>query len=262
MRTAQKERARESEKRIEGGNDMRYAFKSVKGLRSENQDSCYIPPKEAVPAAIVADGMGGHNAGLTASKLAVEAAVEFLNKNELADKQRQLREAVEYANKRIYSASLTEPEFSNMGTTFVAVIASSDELTAVNVGDSRIYVIDSSGIRRISNDHSLVHELVLAGVLTEAAAKVHPYRNIITSALGTHGVVEGDIFVCKWKDGDYALLCSDGLHGCMSDDEIERIVKETPNMDEACEKLVSAALSNGSTDNVTVVLVKNEEVCG
>ena len=238
---------------------MRYAALSVTGKRQANEDSIFIPfDKNQVQTAIVADGMGGHKAGSLASSMAVEAIVNYLNNGESCDEQ-ALKTAVCKAGFAVYDHAKRNVECRGMGTTAVAVLLTSGDYVAANIGDSRLYHLADGQIKQITRDHSYVEELVRMGHITREQAAVHPNRNIITKALGTTPDEVPDMFRHKWKRGDMLLLCSDGFHGSVSPEETTRILKEETNLNEACEALVKNALYGGSTDNISVVLVLNEE---
>lgn len=238
---------------------MKYAALSVTGKRQVNEDSIYIPSdKSSVQIAIVADGMGGHKAGSLASSMAVESIVTYLNSVQSCDKQ-TLKSAVCKANLAVYEHAKNNIECRGMGTTAVAVLLAQRDYIAANIGDSRLYHLSNGRIEQITRDHSYVEELVRLGHITREQAAVHPNRNIITKALGTNSEEVPDIFCHKWKKGDMLLLCSDGFHGSVSPEETARILIEETDMDEACEELVKNALYGGSTDNISVVLVLNEE---
>lgn len=236
---------------------MKYASISEKGVRPRNEDSCYIPAADETPLVIVADGMGGHAAGDTASAMAVAVI-----RDAFADAGNCCRDgiagAVEEANTAIFLRSRREPALAGMGTTLVFALLSPPGVLAANVGDSRIYLFSRGTLRQISEDHSLVAALVAMGEITREEAMVHPRRNIITRALGTKDEERADVFDFPWNKGDTLLLCTDGLHGTLSDGEIAAVLSGENDIERAARKLVSAALDAGSADNVTVVLVRNE----
>lgn len=236
---------------------MKYCALTETGKRQHNEDAVFVPSNGEVALAMVADGMGGHNAGDVASAMAVEAVV-FQVKNGGKDPGELLKQALNAANSAIYAAAQENRAMQGMGTTAVAVLPFADNFAAANVGDSRVYLYREGELTQISRDHSYVQELVDAGYITKAQAAVHPRRNIITRALGTAPSETADIFRHTWKQGDMLLLCSDGLTSGLADMEIVRILGEEKQLDAACERLVKEALDGGSTDNISVVLILNE----
>lgn len=235
-----------------------YAKTDVGRKRSMNQDYFYC--SEDVVGSfqnlfIVADGMGGHKAGDYASRLCVEQMVASVAQTQHATPVTIFEEAVNRANVAIYQESVEHIEFEGMGTTMVACTCQGDMLYVANIGDSRLYLIRDR-IEQITDDHSLVEELVKNGNLTESEAKVHPQKNIITRALGTEEVVSADYFEVSVKKGDLILLCSDGLSNMLDDDDMEYILKHSDTLEQAGETLISQANQNGGEDNITAVLVK------
>ena len=238
---------------------MIYAYRSCRGLRPQNEDSIYVPNEGCCPVVIVADGMGGHSSGDIASSIAVKRIVRFIDSSDGSTGSIVLlRRAINDANREIFDLSMTEDEYSGMGTTVVAVLLAPSKYTFAHIGDSRLYHFDGQRLRRVTLDHSYVQELVSAGVITEEQAKGHPQRNLVTRAVGTSRFEKADTGVKGWAEGDILMLCSDGLCGAVDDRDAERIIKRTDDLLECCDKLVELALKNGSTDNITVVLVKNE----
>ncbi|MBR0135331.1 MAG: Stp1/IreP family PP2C-type Ser/Thr phosphatase [Clostridia bacterium] len=240
---------------------MIYAYRSDTGLRKHNEDSFYIPGNGECPVVIVADGMGGHQAGEVASGRAIECIVDYIkNTKGGMTSIALLRQAVNDANHDIFDKAMTDDRCTGMGTTVVMALLDTNKYTVANIGDSRLYHFDGHRLRRVTRDHSYVQELVSSGVITEEQAKDHPQRNLITRALGTSRFEKADVGVKSWAKGDILMLCSDGLCGSVDDREAERIIANTEDLLECCDKLTELALANGSTDNITVVLVKNTEV--
>lgn len=236
---------------------MIYAYRTDQGLRQCNEDCCYTPDGAACPLVVVADGMGGHKAGNIASLLAVESIVEYADKNNLPKKQQLLQKAISVANHRIFDIASKDEDCMGMGTTVVIAYAEPSRFTYAHVGDSRLYYFNGSKLRRMTSDHSFVEELVSAGLITPEQAWVHPQRNILTRAVGTAQFVKAATGVCAWGEGDIIMLCSDGLHGSVKDEDMERILSSTNDLLDACDMLTEMALNNGSKDNITVVLAKN-----
>jgi len=205
---------------------------------------------------IVADGMGGHNAGEVASALAV-TTVRSGAKGGLTNGE-QLRELVQQANSAIYTASLDDSTQSGMGTTLTAVAVVPGDVLRVavaNVGDSRTYLWRQGHLRAITVDHSYVQELVNEGIITPEEARTHPRRNIVTRALGIDRSVSVDVFTQELMNGDRLVLCSDGLIDEVADAEIARVLGQHSDAQEAAEALVMVANTNGGRDNTTVVVV-------
>lgn len=240
---------------------MIYAGLSEQGKRSKNEDSIYLPARGSVSLVAIADGMGGHNAGFTASRLAVETASECVKRGGGLRPGALLRKAAEEANSAIYEQARSDRACRGMGTTLVMGLLFRSRYTALNVGDSRLYHLRPDGLVQITKDHSYVAEMVAAGVISAEEARTHPQRNIITSALGARSIDKMDIFEKKWDEGDILMLCSDGLYGALEEREMERILREEgEDLQAACASLVQNALYGGSSDNISVVLVQNREV--
>lgn len=238
---------------------MKYASKSIVGLREENEDSFYTPFTEAgMPFVAVSDGMGGHAAGDVASNLVVTGLVEELSGIYRTDTIARLTRAIQNVNLDVYRTAASSVSMRGMGATLVCALLESDSYIAANIGDSRLYQLDPSGLSRVTTDHSYVQMLVDAGSISEQEAYYHPQRNLITRAIGIGIAVDIDVFECEWRAGDMLLLCSDGLCGVLHDDDIAEIMRGAGTLDDKCEALVVAALAGGSSDNITVVLVQNE----
>ena len=229
-------------------------------VRRENQDSCAyeIIEEEGMAWGVVCDGMGGAKAGDIASKMAVETFCGHLE--QLKDLEGPppaadlLLAAAEDANRVVYLKAETDADCVGMGTTLVGMILQGDTLWVVNVGDSRAYHITQEGIRRITRDHSVVEDLVAKGDLTPEQARRHPQKNLITRALGTSRKVKADLFQETAAEGDWLLLCSDGLINEVTDQEIYQEIQAGGTPQEVCQRLVTRTLDSGAPDNVTVVL--------
>lgn len=230
-------------------------------VRKQNQDAYRMERLDRNNLlCVVCDGMGGAKSGNIASTLAVEVFVEEIRRcwvpgmdQEKTDQM--LRSAVKLANFTVYDQSAQFEEFDGMGTTLVAVLLQGRKATLVNVGDSRGYVIDRSGIRQITKDHSLVQLMVDRGELMPEAAKSYPGKNFITRAIGTEPMVMCDIFHRELSKGDFLLLCSDGLSNLMDDQEILFEVVHGVNKQHCCKRLLNIAKNRGAPDNVTSVLI-------
>jgi protein phosphatase len=205
---------------------------------------------------VVADGMGGHNAGEVASELAVTTLRSALRDSVTSTEQ--LRELVQQANTTIYTASLDDSTQRGMGTTLTALVmipGITDRVLVANVGDSRTYVLRDGVLSRITTDHSYVQELVNEGVITADDARKHPQKNIVTRALGIDRYVAVDVFSHDMRTGDRFLLCSDGLVDEVTDIEITSVLSNNANAADAANALVVAANDAGGRDNTTVVVV-------
>jgi len=240
---------------------MIYQGASLKGIRENNEDCIYLPRRGEISLVLLADGMGGHNAGEIASRLAVQTAAKAIRKGSFQSPEERILRGVEEANRAVYTHAQQTEDCQGMGTTLVLALLFHSHFLCANVGDSRLYHYRKNGeLRRISRDHSYVAELVEAGIITEEQARLHPKRNIITRALGTAEKEKADLFDVDWEEGDMVLLCSDGLYEVLPDGELEGILKiHSGDLSVACRALTDKALENGSRDNISVVLVKNSE---
>jgi PPM family protein phosphatase len=218
--------------------------------RSANEDSLVLQP----PFFAVADGMGGARAGEVASAIAAEAFEGARDAGEAAEAQlaRILREA----NRRIYDLAVTDESRRGMGTTLTAAKVHDGEVSLGHVGDSRAYRLRDGELEQITRDHSLVAELERSGQITPEAAEHHPQRSIITRALGPEPDVQVDTYTLSGRDDDLFLICSDGLTGMISDEELGSILRSAETLDEAADSLVRAANQSGGKDNITVVLFR------
>ena len=238
-----------------------FGLSDVGCLRELNEDSFCVHGFENGTEkgfCIIADGMGGHNAGEVASQNAVKFIAEdlMISLDEAStDIPGKLREAVEKANGKVYEMSKANIVQSGMGTTVVLCYIDNSTAYIANVGDSRAYAIRNDEIVRITVDHSVVEEMVLRGSITREEARNHPRKNIITRAVGTDFEVMTDIFEYSYSKGDMMILCSDGLCNMIYDDEILSMCKTGKNAEDICKGLVKAAKDNGGLDNITVVCI-------
>ena len=230
-------------------------------VRKQNQDAYQIEKLDrSSMLCIVCDGMGGAKSGNIASTLAVDVFVQEVRQSwkshlDQSKIDQILYNAVKLANFTVFDQSQQFPEFDGMGTTLVAVLIHGKKATVVNVGDSRAYGIDRSGIRQITKDHSLVQMMVDRGDLSPERAKSYPGKNFITRAVGTEAIVVCDFFHLDVAKGDFFLLCSDGLSNMMDDQEILFEVVHGVNKAHCCKRLLDIAKNRGAPDNVTSVLV-------
>ena len=230
-------------------------------VRKMNQDAYDIQQLDRnTLLCVVCDGMGGAKSGNIASSLAVDVFSQEIQRcwtpNMEWDKADQLiKSAVKLANFTVYDQAMQFEEFDGMGTTLVAALIRGRKVSVVNVGDSRAYRISQSGIRQITKDHSVVQMMVDRGELTAEMAKRYPGKNLITRAVGTEPAVLCDLYRQELEKGDYVLLCSDGLSNMLEDQEILFEVVHGVNKRQCCKRLLDIAISRGSPDNVTSVLV-------
>ncbi len=219
-------------------------------VRPANEDSFLV----RLPLFVVADGMGGANAGEVASRAAVETFAEGLPPGE--EIGTRLAEAVRAANRRINQESSEDVSRRGMGTTVTAALVGDDSVTLAHVGDSRAYLIRAGEIKQLTQDHTLVDELVRQGSLTEAEAAVHPQRSIITRALGPEPTVEVDVETHPLQPDDLLLLCSDGLTGMVAEQEMLAILEGSKSLAAGSRALIDAANAAGGRDNITVLLAR------
>ncbi len=231
-------------------------------VRPENQDTCAVRelPGGGV-AALVCDGMGGARSGQLASALAAETFLQSLEewwKPELSREETDdvLASAIKLANFTVYDRARQEEDHAGMGTTLVAALFFGSQVTVVNVGDSRAYYINSSDIRAITTDHSLVQLMLARGELTPEEARDYPGKNLITRAIGTEPAVQCDIFHLDLERGDSVLLCSDGLTNALDEQEILFEVVHGEQRQDCCQRLLDIAKNRGAPDNVTCVLAE------
>lgn len=235
-----------------------YSITDIGKRRTSNQDFVYAsdqPVGNLTNLLIVADGMGGHNAGDLASRYTVESMLEYIEKAEEKRPVPLLSQAIHYANELVMEKAKSDKTLEGMGTTVVAATVQDTYLYVANVGDSRLYLIDQE-IEQITRDHSLVEEMIRLGELQRKDAKSHPDRNVITRAIGVRSPVKIDFFDVKLEEGDRILLCSDGLTNMVEDEEILHIVKKSGSLGEAAKRLVTDANKNGGKDNISVVLAE------
>ena len=224
--------------------------------RRDNEDSAFA----RAPLFVVADGMGGAQAGEVASRIAIEAFDHDLPDG--MSPEQGLAERVREANRRIYDCSREERERAGMGTTLTAAYLEEHSVAIAHVGDSRAYMLRDGTLQRLTRDHSLVDELVRRGKLTEEQAAEHPQRSIITRALGPEPDVEVDTWTYPVRPGDVLLLCSDGLTSMLSEGQVGTILASASTLEQAGSELIAAANAAGGRDNITVVLFEVEDAGG
>jgi len=236
-----------------------FSITDIGEKRRINQDYvfCELNPIGNLPNLfIVADGMGGHKAGDYASRFCVEFFTQHIRNSSQTSPIALIEEAINATNEAVYKMSKEQVEFEGMGTTFVVATIFKNEMYVANIGDSRLYVIDSQ-IRQITEDHSLVQAMVNTGELNRDEARAHPNKNIITRALGVNEIAQPDFFEVELSRGDIVLMCSDGLTNMLEDENIERIIRKNVNDPKtAAETLVKQANENGGKDNIAVIVIK------
>ena len=245
-----------------------FGFRTDTGRRRDgNEDALLFLPNCGVYA--VADGVGGQNSGEIASKNAMVGIERFIEENplDIADglegKYREnwlrsyFQRCLQKVNSEIMQEALSDPLMSSMATTLVLCLLDMESIYVVNMGDSRAYVLREGILTQLTEDHTYVNKLINDGTLTRSEARQHPQKNIITKALGSAKYTEPDFYRFDLHEGDRILLCSDGLHGELTDDEITSILSRKAELNTICRLLVDAANEKGGNDNITVICVDN-----
>lgn len=232
-------------------------------VRTRNEDSGGIYYNESGQLlAIIADGMGGHQSGDVASQMAVSIIQNEWQESTACTSPEQTEEwfiqVLTKMNISIYNHAREKEEYTGMGTTIVAVISGVDFITIAHIGDSRCYIYNESGFNQITEDHSLVNELVRSGQITEEDARHHPRKNIVLKALGTEAHVKADIMSLGWDPGDKLLLCSDGLTDKVANAELSEYIKSDACLTETSQMLVDLANERGGEDNISLVMINNK----
>jgi serine/threonine protein phosphatase PrpC len=237
--------------------------------RKINEDSFLVSPEASLYA--VCDGMGGHNAGEVASRMAIETIASFVEKSAvekeitwpwgldpaLSFDANRLRTAIKLANARVFQAADNREELAGMGTTVVAAVVSGDTMTVGSAGDSRCYLVRGNRLLQLTRDDSWVSAALGEGILNSDDVEHHPLRNVITKAVGARDSIDIDTIEHKLEPADVVLLCSDGLHGMINDQELARVLLPVPaSLEQATARLVDAANEAGGRDNVSVVLLR------
>ncbi len=234
-------------------------------VRSENQDFGAMSTREEEQGdghpgghlMIVADGMGGHRGGATASRVATETVKAQYLGSETGDVAAALRDSLSRANARVYAEAQSNPDLRGMGTTTSALVVRGDEAWFAHVGDSRIYLVRNDEIRQLTEDHSLVASMVREGLLTAQEAENHPRRNVLQRSIGVSEEVEIDVRgPLKIETGDTFIICSDGLHGVVKEVELRDVARQSIEM--AADEFIRRALERGAPDNVTVIVARVE----
>jgi len=236
-------------------------------VRRHNEDTFFLDTELGL--FIVADGLGGHAAGEVASRIVVDQMEKYIRMTSglevlppvhydpgLSANGNRLKEAIRISDRAIMENIANHPEHDTMGSTVVACLVEDGRATIAHVGDSRAYSIRADGIRQLTRDHSWVADQIENGVLTAEEARRHPFRNVITQALGNGNDLSIDVYEHGIDDGEAILLCSDGLSGMVHDEDILSIFKQAPNLQIAVRSLVCRAIENGGEDNVSVIILK------
>lgn len=230
-------------------------------MRTNNEDHIYL--KERLGLAVVADGMGGHTSGETASNLAVEVLRDYFQQDlhvishynsSYSETTNRLNAAIILANQVVYEASQNSPGLHGMGTTIAAAILTGNQLSFAHVGDSRIYLVRSGSIEQLTDDHSFVQEQVKQDLITREEAARSVKKNILTRAVGIDSDVHADLGELTVLQGDILLLCSDGLYNMISDEEMLEIISRAGNVHAASEILIDTANDNGGKDNISAIV--------
>ncbi len=240
-----------------------YAKTDVGKARDLNEDSYYITTDQfqKLQLFILADGMGGCNAGDLASSLALMSAKSYIENNfENTPKDKEnicklVKSSMEYANMVVHEKSLENKNLDGMGTTLEVCLIYNNRVYIGHIGDSRVYRIRNDFIRKLTQDHSYVQKLVQEGTITKEEAEHHAKKNILMKALGCNAYVEPDVMVKGFQKGDILIICSDGLTNMVNIDDIYNIVKD--NFELATKELIDLANQNGGMDNITIITIKN-----
>ncbi len=236
---------------------MRWAQVTDTGLvRTSNEDSMLLSPEIGLFA--VADGMGGHRAGEVASSMALQLIKRELYRRLKGgeNSENALVETIKEANRSIYELSGQNPEWAGMGTTVTVCLREGSRVFIGQVGDSRAYMLRGGRIDLLTEDHSLVQELLKKGGVTEEQAFVHPQRNILTRAVGAGSTLEVDIYRTEVSTGDMLLLCTDGLTEYLRPKDILTTVNNSSDINTSVQNLLGKALSSGGKDNITIILIE------
>ncbi len=234
-----------------------FSMTDIGMVREVNEDSVFVsnqPIGNLPNLFIVADGMGGHNAGDYASQMAVEVVKKTLAQSQETNPEIMIRQAITAANDFLLEKARQDVRLKGMGTTVVVATVIEKTLYFANVGDSRLYLLNKE-IKQLSKDHSLVQEMVRLGGINSEEAKHHPDKNIITRAVGAKEELKIDFFEYRLKQQDVVLMCTDGLSNMVEDEDIFRVVKSARDVVEATEQLIEKAKENGGNDNIGVIVI-------
>ena len=239
-----------------------FAKSDIGRERKTNEDFYYVSkPEDKIRLFILADGMGGYNAGEVASRMAVESAKDYIHKHFAKNKDSKeklealLKDAIEYANSVVYKKAQSKEDLRGMGTTLDVCLIYNSRIYIGHVGDSRIYRVRKQFIRKLTQDHSYVQKLVKEGTITKEQAEHHPQKNMLMKALGCNAFVEPDVMVKGFLKDDILIMCSDGLSNMVDQQTIYEMASK--NIEQATKDLVQLAKDRGGYDNITVVIIKN-----
>ncbi len=223
-------------------------------VRSNNEDSYATEPSMGV--FVVADGMGGAKAGERASRITVDTVMTEMKQAGESANLNRLSEAIQLANRNVRWEAGQNRQYAGMGTTVVAVLVNESRAYFVNVGDSRAYLRKDGELYCVTTDHTWINEVGRGLGLTEEQLRTHPYRNVLTKAVGAEDSVEVETHIVEFSPHDLILLCSDGLHGVTGEEALLHGLEASGSLEKKCEALIESALEKGAPDNVTVVLVE------
>ena len=243
---------------------IEYAAMTNKGMVRETNQDYYYASTEGKPLFILCDGMGGHASGDVASKSTAESVSRYIKMHVPFDLDSEkartlLTGAVVFANKLVFARSKTSIDFKGMGTTCDVCMADFDIMYISHVGDSRVYLLRGTEITPLTQDHTLIEELVKNGTISKEEAENHPNKHMITRAVGTEKTIESDFIKQKMQDGDMFLMCSDGLTNMLTDVQIKDAMLVGGDLKTTVKMLVDRANENGGLDNITAVLIKYSE---
>ena len=243
---------------------MEVGFKSDKGLkRSNNEDACFVLLPDKVY--LVADGVGGGNAGEIASRTAVSEIAGYIVEHPIKQDTNKyaivnyFQDCLDNANAVIFDKARRYEENKGMATTAAVVYAKEGKVYIANVGDSRVYLYRDGQLLQLTEDHTYVNTLLKAGVISREQAAMDDRKNVITKALGAEVTVEPDFFQVNFIKDDVFIICTDGLYDEVDEDEMKKIIEENPSMSDVCAAMISAANENGGHDNITVISLKVTE---
>lgn len=240
---------------------MEAVFRTDVGqIRPHNEDDgAFMMDHQGQMLALVADGMGGHQAGDVASKMTKEYLLKKWEENTKSftpkEAEQWLQEIIVEVNNHLFEHAKENPQCEGMGTTLVVAICNNQFVTVANVGDSRVYLKTPEGIKQLTDDHSLVGELVRSGQITEDEAMFHPRKNVLLRALGTEPSLKVDIDTINWDAGSYLVLCSDGLTNKLTEEDINERLEIGKDLKEMADQLVQLANERGGEDNITITIV-------
>ena len=233
-----------------------FAKSDIGRERKTNEDFYYVSkPEDKIRLFILADGMGGYQAGDYASWYAVEGLVSYMKEQKGIPVVTRFREGISQVNGQLFQKAQNSPEYKGMGTTLVAASAQEQTMYVANVGDSRLYLLHNSQLSQITKDHSYVEVLVAKGELERGSNDYRKQKNIITRAVGAEPFVQADFFEVELNHGDLVLMCSDGLSNMVSDEEITDLLNGTGSLKQKAEQLIQRAKEHGGLDNIAVILI-------